>query len=535
MPTGELRPPVLDGYTYIDYLGGGGFADVYLYQQQLPAREVAIKVLRATADDNEAHRQFNAEANLMAKLSHPNIVPIFAAAVSPDGRPYLVMEYYPLPHFGRRIRSGPLPVHEVLEVGVRIAAAVETAHRANIIHRDIKPANILTSKFNEPGLTDFGISAIQTGSTIDESLGFSPPYTPPEILADLHPGHVQSDIYSLGATLWAMLAGYSPFELPDRQQSRSEIISRGLNARVPPLPRSDVPPSLELLLRQALEKDPALRPSSARSFGMALQAVEEERGNRSTPFILLHESSTTGPSVPDGPELPGGPTVIGPGKVVDPRGVADGGPGPAGRSRSAFPNVPPAAPDLFAYDTSRQPKPTVPRPARLRDSEDRGTVPAARSTSPPAFEGIEPTGRAMPPWAWAAAASALLVVLVIVGFVVFGSVGSISRPTADTTAEFDQGGGLVTMPPTVEAAAGIAAATDGSVVHFTWTASKVPDVQYRVTRVDDGAGTPPTSTIVSTPSIDVTDVAAGSRPCISIDAFIPGVAEAPSAPTKCAG
>ena len=533
---GELTPPGLDGYTYVAYLGGGGFADVYLYQQQLPDRQVAIKVLRATVDDDEAHRQFNAEANLMARVStHPNIVTIHAAAVSRDRRPYLVMEYYPFPHFGDRIRSGPLPVHEVLAVGVKISAAVQTAHRASIIHRDIKPANILTSEFNEPGLTDFGISAAQTATTTDESLGFSPPYAPPEILADLHPGNAQSDIYSLAATLWALLAGYSPFELPDRRLSRSEIISRGLSNHVPPLPRSDVPRSLEFALRQALEKDPARRPSSARSFGMTLRAVEEECGYQPTPLNLLHEASSSGPSVLDAPEMQGDKTKKGRGQVVNPDGVTTSGPGLSRVSGPAITGVP----SLGAFAAAAKSLPQAVPMQRLAFTPELDETRTVKASPPLAGaaasgQGTEPAKRTMPLWTRAVAGSALVIVLVVIGFVAFGSAGSNSRPTAATTAELD-GGALVTMPPVVDAVSGVNVAKNGGVIHFTWTPSKIPDVRYRVTRVDDGGGTPPTSTIVSIPSFDVTDAAAESRPCISIDAFIPGVAEAPSAPTKCTG
>ena len=122
-------PPLIDGYTYVQLLGSGGFADVFKYRQLRPRREVALKVLlRGLGAD--AQRQFEHEANLMALLSnHPSIVSIHASGVAPDGRPYLVMESCQPRHLGARIRSRPLSVGRALQIGIQVAGAVETAVR----------------------------------------------------------------------------------------------------------------------------------------------------------------------------------------------------------------------------------------------------------------------------------------------------------------------------------------------------------------------------------------------------------------------
>src|SRR5664279_2368111 len=131
-------PPEIAGYEYTRVLGLGGFADVFLYQQLLPRRPVAVKVLLASSLDVESRRRFQAEANVMAQLSHhPSIVTIHQADIAPDGRPYLVMEYCSRPGLGARYRTERIAVAEALRIGVRLAAAVETAHRAGILHRDI--------------------------------------------------------------------------------------------------------------------------------------------------------------------------------------------------------------------------------------------------------------------------------------------------------------------------------------------------------------------------------------------------------------
>ena len=122
----------------------------------------------------------------MAMLStHPAIVTIYQAGVARDGRPYLVMEYCPKPNLQVRYRREPFSVAESLRVGIQVAAAVETAHRAGVLHRDIKPANILVTEYNRPALTDFGIAS--TTSAAAESEGLSIPWSPPESLRRCSP------------------------------------------------------------------------------------------------------------------------------------------------------------------------------------------------------------------------------------------------------------------------------------------------------------------------------------------------------------
>ncbi|HXF02044.1 MAG TPA: serine/threonine-protein kinase, partial [Arthrobacter sp.] len=133
-------PPNIDGYRYVRLLGSGGFSDVYLYEQDRPKRRVAVKVLLSGLRTEDARRRFESEANLMAQLStHPFIVTIYEANLTADGHSYLAMEYCSRPSLEARYRQGPLGVDEVLALGIQVASAVETAHRAGIAHRDIKP------------------------------------------------------------------------------------------------------------------------------------------------------------------------------------------------------------------------------------------------------------------------------------------------------------------------------------------------------------------------------------------------------------
>lgn len=269
------QPPLLRGYTYQKFLGDGGFADVFLYEKAHPVLDVAIKVLRSGSLDAEALRAFEAEANLMARVSgHPFIVGVYDAGTADDSRPYLVMEYYSEPHYGKRAAEGGIAVAEVLRLGVQISSAVEVAHREGIVHRDIKPANILVDHYGRPGLTDFGIAGSRAGEQAGQ--GWSVPYAPPEILRGDSDGDEASDVYSLAATLYAILAGRSPFAGTGARKAGDDLTSRVLNEPVPPIRRPDVPPALEHLLRQALSKDPASRPPSALSFAHSLQAVQRE-------------------------------------------------------------------------------------------------------------------------------------------------------------------------------------------------------------------------------------------------------------------
>jgi len=279
-------PPALPGFSYLRPLGSGGFADVFLYEQNLPRRQVAIKVLLAEVVSDPVRRLFQAEANLMAQLSaHPSVLTVFQAGVSADGRPYLVMEYCSN-SLDQRYRSGRLPVSELLRIGVTIASAVETAHRAGVLHRDIKPSNILSTAYGHPVLADFGIAATLGELEETDQVGLSIPWSAPEVLFDESPGSVAAEVWSLGATLYTLLAGRSPFELPGDRNSPAQLMARIQKTALPAIGRPDVPERLELVLARALSKRPERRQASALELIRELQAVEAELGLAQTPVEL---------------------------------------------------------------------------------------------------------------------------------------------------------------------------------------------------------------------------------------------------------
>ncbi|WP_127842826.1 serine/threonine-protein kinase [Actinomyces wuliandei] len=285
----ETTPPVIAGFTHLGVLGSGGYSTVYLFEQQMPRREVAVKVMNADVADRSASR-FESEANLMARVSsHPAILSIYGAGVSADGHPFLVMEYCPPPTLGAILRQGALNVAEALSTAIQVAGAVETAHRAGIVHRDIKPANILFTTYRRPVLSDFGISVMSGPEGTEELRGMSVPWAPPEQLVGIRSASPASDVYSLGATTYAMLTGHSPFEVggaPDVYELSRRIVKDPL----PPLGRQDAPPSLHRVLSVAMDKSPQARYPTALALARALQQVQAELDLPVTTVDLFQEA-----------------------------------------------------------------------------------------------------------------------------------------------------------------------------------------------------------------------------------------------------
>ncbi|WP_169580723.1 serine/threonine-protein kinase [Microbacterium thalassium] len=280
-------PPILPGLAYIRPLGSGGFADVFLYEQDMPRRNVAVKVLPSDVRDPELRRMFNAEADVLAHLSaHPSIVTVYQAGISADGRPFIVMEYCP-GSLAERYRIERIPVDEVLSIGVRMAGAIESAHRAGLVHRDVKPSNILITTFGTPVLADFGISSSLIQRSTEEVLAMSIPWSAPEVIAEQTPGSIASEVWSLGATVYSLLAGHSPFERRERGQNSKDLLRRRITrASYTEITRADVPASLQSVLATAMSRDPARRHASARAFAEALQEVQRELGLSPTPLEI---------------------------------------------------------------------------------------------------------------------------------------------------------------------------------------------------------------------------------------------------------
>jgi serine/threonine protein kinase len=304
-------PPVLPGFTYIRPLGSGGFADVFLYEQDMPRRVVAIKVLVSDAVNPDVLRTFNGEADIMARLSaHPSIVTIYQASISADGRPYLAMEYCP-DTMSARFKKAPLSVGEVLDAGVRIAAALETAHRSSLLHRDIKPSNILITSLGTPVLADFGIAAALTADDEEaEVFAMSVPWSAAEVLAEKTTGTVASEIWSLGSTLYTLLAGRSPFELPDRTKNgREQLTARVAKAAYTPIGRHDVPDQLEDILARTMSKDPAKRQASMYALAEELRLAQYGLGLPPTSLEVASKEWAAAAPISLSDSVPRGPII----------------------------------------------------------------------------------------------------------------------------------------------------------------------------------------------------------------------------------
>lgn len=436
-------PPTLPGHDPVRLLGMGGFADVFLYEQRMPRRSVAVKVLLAGHLGDDVRERFRAEADTMARLSHhPSIVTIHHADVAEDGRPYLVMEYCSRPGLGQRYRSERMGVAEVLRIGIRLASAVETAHRAGVLHRDIKPANVLITDFGWPALTDFGIAAT-TSWAAGSAVGMSIPWSPPEMLAEHPSGDARADVYSLAATVYSLLARRSPFEVPGAPNGAADLIPRIERGALVATGRGDVPASLEAVLRRAMDPDPGRRHHSAFAFARALQQVEAELLLPLTPLDLPEELDDLAP----------------------PDASAEGEAGQVTRLRP----VPSIAPEA-SWSGSRAPTPaTGPTPQDAVPHEDSGEVLAHWEAAAAAYDAPQPAAPADRGRRRAVvgtlAATVVVAVLAVAAVQAFGPADD-----AGTTEPAPQQTPAVPVIRAVPAPADLTGvpAADGTVV-FTWT------------------------------------------------------------------
>lgn len=525
-------PPRIAGHRFVRVLGFGGFADVFLYEQDMPRRSVAVKVLLAGSLDDDLRVRFQTEANLMAQLSHhPSIVTIFHADIAVDGRPYLVMEYCSGPALAERYRVERISVAEALRIGVRLGSAVETAHRAGILHRDIKPANVLTTDFGWPALTDFGIAAT-TGAGAGVAVGMSIPWSPPELLAEHPTGDARSDVYSLAATVYSLLAGRTPFEVPGGANGAADLVGRIERAPVPPTGRPDVPSSLDAVLARAMSKSPAGRHASAVAFARALQQVEAELGFAVTPLDLPDEArlpAAQGRDTGAGPQAGEGVdeddrTRLRPVVSIDPAGPR---PAPTTRrslrasadedDRTRLRPITSVSPEpaRTATTAEREPAPTA-SPARsvpATRAEELDTRTAAREILIPQPD-PEPAGRGRLV-AGLVSGAVVVTALVVVVALTLGDGASGSRtPTQDPSGFTPPGSGLAAAVPAPTDLLG-ERQPDGAVV-FTWTNPEPVDGDLYMWSVATATGEPTFALVddetVTVPAADAT----GSPVCVEV-------------------
>jgi hypothetical protein len=269
---------VLSGrYQLEQLLASGGMGAVWRARDRRLGRAVAVKELTgAGLALPMAIERFDREARAVARLAHPNIVALHDVGVE-DGRPYLVMELVDGRSVAAMLEDGPLPPASAVAVAAQTCDGLAAAHASGIVHRDIKPANLLLTGTGVVKICDFGIARLH--DTVGDATlsGVTPPlgsykYLAPE-QATGAPVDARTDLYALGCTLYAMLAGAPPFS-----GQQPTVLFQHLTQPPPALPAGldGIPPELDALVQQLLRKEPRQRPADAREVRSRLAAVAQD-------------------------------------------------------------------------------------------------------------------------------------------------------------------------------------------------------------------------------------------------------------------
>lgn len=267
-----LKGARLGRYRLDDLLGQGGMAEVWRATDERLNRVVAVKVILAThARDAHFRERFRKEAQLVASLDHPNILPVYDYG-DEDGQPYLVMPYLEGGTLRDRMAGAPVPFPLAVSWIRQLGDALDAAHAAGILHRDVKPANVLIRKDDRLALADFGIAKIletSTGLTATGMVVGTPIYMAPE-QAQGKPATPASDRYALAVLAYELLSGRPPFD----GESALALMHQHVTAPAPPLSASvhGLPAGLDPLFERALAKEPERRPATCRTFADQLLA-----------------------------------------------------------------------------------------------------------------------------------------------------------------------------------------------------------------------------------------------------------------------
>ncbi|MFQ5844766.1 MAG: serine/threonine-protein kinase, partial [Planctomycetota bacterium] len=283
----------IDGFRIDSLIGRGGMGTVYRATQLSLNRPVALKILPESLLDAHFRERFHREAEVLSRLTHPNIVTVFDRG-EVDGRPYLVMEYVEGTNLRTVLREGPLPQAEALQILSSVLAALDYAHRNGIVHRDVKPENILLTRSSVPKVADFGLSRIlgpeeRTRLTRTHLMLGTYEYMAPEQREHARDADERSDLYAAGVVLYEMLLRELPigrFELPSRK--RPGECDRRLDA----------------ILERSLNKDPDERYQRASEMADAVSAVLERPEPRPAPDLAA--DLAPGPAAPREESTPSG-------------------------------------------------------------------------------------------------------------------------------------------------------------------------------------------------------------------------------------
>lgn len=264
--------PVLAGYRCERLLGRGGMGEVWLAQHLTLQRSVALKVVRSELGKDPAFAErFLREARVAAALTHPGVVSVHDAG-QVAGHLYLAMDYMPGGDLHQRMITRSLTVDQAIDLIIRVADGLQAIHDAGLVHRDLKPDNILLDAKGHPRIADLGLARTQVGDDRMTATGMAmgtPSYMSPEQANGSPDLDGRSDIYSLAATLFALLAGRPPFSGPTPYVTVSQV----LNDPAPDLHAINphVSVAVAAVVAQALAKQPGKRPATARAFATALE------------------------------------------------------------------------------------------------------------------------------------------------------------------------------------------------------------------------------------------------------------------------
>ena len=290
-------PESIGRYALLRELGRGGTATVFLAHDSFAGREVALKLFAHAPGDHGltrgTHRaSFLNEAALVGRLQHPHIVALLDAAVEP-GYSYVVMEVVAGGTLAQHTTAGKLlPLERVVEVAFKLSRALEYAQQQGVIHRDLKPGNVLLTRPFDVKLSDFGVARIDSATHTEITGVGSPAYMSPEQLTEQPLDH-QTDIYSLGAVMYQLLAGRLPFYAA----SAAEVIRQIVGQEAPRLRalRPELPQAIEAIVARAMQKDRRARYQSWFEFGRDLAALARgsdepaDGASEARKFHALHE------------------------------------------------------------------------------------------------------------------------------------------------------------------------------------------------------------------------------------------------------
>ncbi|MGH1490478.1 MAG: protein kinase domain-containing protein [Acidimicrobiales bacterium] len=263
----------IDGLEDVEQIGTGGSSRVYRARQVDLDRIVAVKVLNPGHDQGVSKR-FDRERKAMGRLSlHEGIVPVYSSGLTAHSEPYLVMPYYANGSLQDQIDAGAMEWQTAVSYIDVAAETIAAAHDEGVVHLDLKPANILLTNQGAPRIADFGIAKLTSGQGASAGTtggaAFTPAYSAPETFLDGETGP-PSDVYGLGATLWALLVGHPPFLTPGDDTNLMAVIGRVVNNPVGDL-RHFTPEQVCNVIERAMAKEPEDRYQSAREFSTALK------------------------------------------------------------------------------------------------------------------------------------------------------------------------------------------------------------------------------------------------------------------------